>query len=284
MSTPTTGASTTGASTSGADSLPGWLYVGRARAALEVKLFFRDRQQVLWSFLYPTIMMVIFGSVVGDQIVSGGVTYPQYFLPGIAATGVMLTSFQALAIDVAVARDQGDLARLQATPMQPVAFFVGKAALVLVTAGGQMVLLLLVARFGFDVDMPTDLGHWLTFAWVVALSAVAGTALGVAASSFPKTGRSAAVVISPIALVLQFFSGVFFVYSELPTWMQQVAALFPLKWMTQGLRSVFLPDAAAAAEVGHGWEHGETALVLGAWAIVGIVLCVRTFRWRRAEG
>lgn len=115
---------------------PGWLVVGRSRAALEVKLFFRDRQQVFWSFLYPTMMMVIFGSVFGDQTAAGGVSYPQYFLPGIAATGVMLTSFQALAIDVAVARDQGELARLQATPMPPGAYFMGKAASVLVTATG----------------------------------------------------------------------------------------------------------------------------------------------------
>jgi ABC-2 type transport system permease protein len=279
----TTGASTTRGSSTGAESPPGWLVVGRSRAVLEVRLFFRDGQQVFWSFLYPTIMMVIFGSVFGDQTVASGVSYPQYFLPGIAATGVMLTSFQALAIDVAVARDQGELARLQATPMPPGAYFVGKAALVLVTATSQLVLLLLVARFGFGVPMPTDLGRWLTFGWVVALSAVAGTALGVAASSLPKSGRSASVVISPIALVLQFFSGVFFVYSELPTWMQQVAALFPLKWMTQGLRSVFLPASAASAEVGHDWEHGRTALVLAAWAIIGIVICVRTFRWRRAE-
>jgi hypothetical protein len=50
-------------------------------------------------------------------------------------------------------------------------------------------------------------------------------------------------------IILQFFSGVFFVFTDLPGWMQQVAALFPLKWMTQGMRSVFLPDSFAAQEV-----------------------------------
>ena len=34
------------------------------------------------------------------------------------------------------------------------------------------------------------------------------------------------------------------------TWMQQVAALFPLKWMCQGLRSVFLPESFGAQEPG----------------------------------
>jgi len=77
---------------------------------------------------------------------------------------------------------------------------------------------------------------------------------------------------------------VFFAFPELPPWMQQVAALLPLKWLTQGMRSVFLPDEAAAAEVAGSWEHGRIALVLVAWVIIGVVVCVRTFRWRRADG
>ena len=46
--------------------------------------------------------------------------------------------------------------------------------------------------------------------------------------------------------------------------MQTVAAFFPLKWMAQGLRSVFLPDALAAQEPAGSWELGRVALVLGA--------------------
>lgn len=65
--------------------------------------------------------------------------------------------------------------------------------------------------------------------------------------------------------------------------MQQVAAVFPLKWMTQGMRSVFLPDAAAATEPAGDWKHGLTALVLLAWVIGGVAVCVRTFRWRRDD-
>ena len=65
--------------------------------------------------------------------------------------------------------------------------------------------------------------------------------------------------------------------------MQQVAAVFPLKWMTQGMRSVFLPEAAVAEPAGS-WEHGTTAVVLAAWVIIGSAWCLRTFRWRRNAG
>ncbi len=45
-----------------------------------------------------------------------------------------------------------------------------------------------------------------------------------------------------------------------------------------------LPDSAAALEPTGTWESGRTALVLVAWVIIGTVVCVRTFRWRRGEG
>ena len=85
--------------------------------------------------------------------------------------------------------------------------------------------------------------------------------------------------MTPVALVLQFTSGVFFQFSALPPWMQQFAALFPLKWMTQGLRSVFLPESFAAQEVAHSYELPRVALVLGAWCVGGLILCLLTFRW-----
>jgi ABC-2 type transport system permease protein len=61
--------------------------------------------------------------------------------------------------------------------------------------------------------------------------------------------------------------------------MQQVAAIFPLKWLTQGMRSVFLPDSFATQEVAQSWESGRTAIILLIWLIAGLFLAVKTFRW-----
>ncbi len=262
---------------------PSGLSIARARTALELRLFLRDRQQLVFSFFYPAIMMVIFGSVFDGQSVAGGVSYARYFLAGIAATGIMLTSFQTTAISIATEREDGTLARLQATTMPPYAYFLGKVALVLVSTLAQLVLLILVARTVFAVPLPVNLAHWAQLAWVTLLGCCAGTTLGIAASNIPRSGKSANVVIVPITLVLQFFSGVFFVYSTLPGWMQDVAAIFPLKWMTQGMRAAFLPEAARAAETAGSWEHGRTTLILLAWIIGGIALSARTFRWRPRE-
>ncbi|MGY1825612.1 ABC transporter permease [Blastococcus sp. SYSU DS0541] len=263
---------------------PSALSIARARVGLELRLFFRERQQVVFSFAYPVVMMVIFGAVLGGDVLPGNVPFPQYFLAGIAATGIMLTSFQAVGTGIAAERETGQLERLQLLGAPPVAYFAGKAGQVLVTTAAQLALLLPVARYGYDVPMPVDLAHWLTFAWVAVLGALAGTVLGIAVSAMRGSAQSVTTSVSAFAIVLQFFSGVFFAFGELPGWMQQVAALFPLKWMTQGMRSAFLPEQAAAAEAAGSWEHGRIALVLVAWVIIGAVVCVRTFRWRRVDG
>jgi ABC-2 type transport system permease protein len=63
--------------------------------------------------------------------------------------------------------------------------------------------------------------------------------------------------------------------------MQQLAAIFPLKWLTQGMRSVFLPDSFAAQEVAKSWETGRTFLILLLWLVIGIFFSVRKFKWDR---
>jgi ABC-2 type transport system permease protein len=255
--------------------------IGLARTAMELRLFVRDPAQVVFSFAYPIVMLVIFASVFAGEDRPGGVPFAQYFLAGIAATGIMLTSFQAVGTALAEERERGDLARLQVIGTPPLGYFLGKAGQVLVTTVLQLAALLTVAATAYDVPMPDGAGRWLTFAWVALGGALAGTVLGIAVASVGSS-RAVGNGISASAIVLQFFSGVFFVFSELPSWMQEVAAVFPLKWLVQGMRSVFLPDTAAAAEPAGSWEHGMIALVLAVWVVVGLAVCSRTFRWRRA--
>jgi ABC-2 type transport system permease protein len=63
--------------------------------------------------------------------------------------------------------------------------------------------------------------------------------------------------------------------------MQQFAALFPLKWLTQGMRSVFLPADFATQEVAGDWELGKTALILIIWLVLGLLVAIKTFKWSR---
>jgi ABC-2 type transport system permease protein len=47
---------------------------------------------------------------------------------------------------------------------------------------------------------------------------------------------------------------------------------------------VFLPDSFAAQEVAGSWELDRVAMVLAAWCVGGLILCILTFRWTRRDG
>jgi len=230
--------------------------------------------------LFPVILLAIFGSVFKDTI-APGVTFSQYFVAGMIASGLVNTGFQSLAITIPMERDVGGLKRLRGTPMPASSYFIGKAILIAVSMIIQIALLFGFGLLFFGVEMPTEASKWLTFTWLVLLGSACSTALGIAFSIVPKSGRGASAVVSPIVIILQFFSGVFFVFTQLPTWMQQLAAIFPLKWLTQGMRSVFLPDSFAAQEVAKSWETGRTFLILVIWLVIGTFFSVRKFKWDR---
>lgn len=169
--------------------------------------------------------------------------------------------------------------------MPPAAYFLGKVWLVLVTGLLETVALLVVGTVFYDIDLPGTVGEWLTFGWIFALGITGCALLGIAISSLPKSGASATSVVVLPFLVLQFISGVYISINTIPDWMLNVSAVFPLKWMCQGLRGVFLPESASVLEQAGSWEYGRIALVLGAWCIGGLVLCLLTFRWKsRRDG
>jgi ABC-2 type transport system permease protein len=265
-----------------APALPSLARLGLARTDLELRQFIRERDSMVFTFLFPVIMLFIFGAVF-DEEVAPGVSFTQYFLAGMVASGIVMSSFQSLAIGIAVERDDGTLKRLRGTPMPAIAYFLGKIGLVLVTSVVQIAILLAVGALLFGIDLPASGAAWGRFAWIAILGSASGTVIGIAYSSLARSAKSAGAVVSPVVIVLQFVSGVFFVYNSLPGWMQNVAQVFPLKWLAQGMRSVFLPASFETQEVGDSWQLPQTALVLALWTVVGLVLCLRTFRWQRRD-
>ncbi|UOY01150.1 ABC transporter permease [Blastococcus sp. PRF04-17] len=263
-------------------ALPSLASVYRTRSSVELKEFFRQRESVVFTLAFPVILLLVFGAILDYRITTASgvsVRFTQLFAAGIIAAGILGASLQNMAISIATERSDGTLKHLVGTPMPKHAYFVGKVVQVLVVTVAIVVVLLLVATVFYGVDLPSG-SDWLTFLWVTALGSAACTLLGIAISSLAKNGRSASATVTPIALVLQFISGVFFQFSQVPEWLQTVAAIFPLKWMAQGLRSVFLPDELAALEPAGSWELGRVALVLGLWCAAGLLLCVSTFRWQ----
>lgn len=262
--------------------LPGTWTLGLRRVQIELKSFLRDRESAFFTMILPLLLLIVFGSAFGGEV-TAGVSFSQYFMAGMLASGIVYTSFQNLAIIIPIERDDGTLKRLQGTPMPRASYFIGKVGLIVVIYLVQVASMLATGILLFGVSLPSRLADWFTFAWVSVLGLVCCTLLGIAYSALIRNGRGAPALVSPVVLVLQFTSGVFFAYDELPPWMQQFAALFPLKWLCQAMRSVFLPDGFQQQELAGSWELGRSALILLAWTVAATFLAMRYFRWRRRD-
>lgn len=265
---------------------PNVLALGASRIGYEVRSYFRQGDSVFFTFLFPLVMLTIFSVAFSEQNFGTDedpLSSAAFYLPGMLAAGLLLSGLQNLAIDIATEKSDGTLKRFGGTPLPVMSYFIGKIGGVFVTGVLQAAILLLVARFAFGVELPTDGGRWLTFAWVFVLGITTSAILGIALSGLPRSGKSATAVIIPIVLVLQFISGVYLAFSQLPEWLQNFANAFPLKWIAQGMRAVFLPEIFEAVEPGESWNLIGIVIALGAWLVVGLIFCRITFRWIRKD-
>jgi ABC-2 type transport system permease protein len=64
----------------------------------------------------------------------------------------------------------------------------------------------------------------------------------------------------------------------MPEWAQGLAQVFPIYWLGLGMRSAMLPDGLSSVEIGESWRTLETLGVLGAWAVVGLVVAPMVLR------
>lgn len=261
--------------------LPSALRLGLSRGGLEIREFSREWEQLVFTFSLPAILLVLLSAAFSSDTAAGH-SVAAYYTASLTAMGLMSVSFQNLGIAIAAERDSGTLRRLRGLPMPRSAYFIGKILLVLVLAVGQVAVLTAIGALVFGVVLPPA-GRWLHLAWILLLGTAACSLLGIAMSSAARSARSAQAAVTVPFLALQLVSGVFVPVHQLPGWLVDIASLFPLKWMAQGMRAVFLPGEAAALEAGGSWQLGTVALVLAAWCVVGLVLCLTTFRWKTAK-
>ena len=133
----------------------------------------------------------------------------------------------------------------------------------------SFLIILIPAALLFDGLMQNGAKGWTTVAWVTLLGLWATLPIGIIIGSLaPSVQKVGTWGMFPV-LVLVGISGIFFPIQDLWGWVQTVAQIFPMYWVGLGMRSAFLPDAAAALEIGGSWRTLETVLVLSTWAVVG---------------
>ncbi len=161
------------------NKIPSALALGVRRGLLEIRQFSRQRESVIFTLLFPLMLLAIFGSIFKNNL-APGVTFSQYFAAGMVASALVNTGFQQLAIMIPLERDFGTLKRLRGMPMPISSYFIGKSILVFASMVLQIILLLLGGTLFFGLNLPTDPMKWFTFTWLILLGSACSTALGIA--------------------------------------------------------------------------------------------------------
>ncbi len=252
------------------------------RVRLELQAFTRVREELIFTASLPILLLALFATIFGGEIESTGVDISQYFVAGMLASTGITVGFQSLSAQLALEQQDGTLKRLAGTPMPKSAYVLGKIGLVVVVATLQSMVMAIGGVLFFDVSLP-DAGGWGLLISVLLLNLAIWTMLGLAFSRIISSPRAGSAVATPPVLLLQFISGVYIYFESIPSWLQSVASIFPLRWAALGLRQALLPDSFQTAEPGGSWQTGAMFTMLGLWLIAAGLLAGLLFRWRVRE-
>src|SRR5207302_3179436 len=189
------------------------------QARFDLRSFLRNRQARFFTLALPILFLVIFNGVFGNRVVGPGpMKASAYYVPGIAALGVIAASFVNLVISITAQREGGILKRRRATPVPAWVLVAGRTLTAVTVSLTVLTVLLAFGRFVYGVKLPTSTLPG------IALTAVVGSVtfcvLGYALSTAISNEDSAQPMVQAIMLPLYFISGVFVPNITLPPWLK----------------------------------------------------------------
>ena len=191
-----------------------------------------------------------------------------YTLSGLASWGAAVVGFVYLPEALAGSRESGVLKRLRGTPLNPAIYLAGRAAAALGTALVTGVLLIVEGLVFFDLEI--DGSGLPTAAAVLLLGTASLTACGFLLASVVSSRSAASALGLGILFPVSFISNVF-VAGDMPSWLDTVGSLFPLKHLAHSLVMALDPAGSAVS-----WSG---VAVMSTWAAAASLVAVRTFRW-----
>ena len=238
----------------------------------EQRAYWRNRGRGIFTFVFPLMFLVIFGSLnKGAHLSSrGGIPYDDFFVPGILAYGVIATTYVNMAIGTAILRDEGILKRMQGTPLPPWAYVAARvgSTVLIVVAMAALTLGLGAAAYGVHLRAAAIPGLLAT----LALGTAAFTTLGIGVARFIPNAESAPVFVNLSVLPLTFISSIWFPVDNMPKVLKTIADIFPLRPLADGLQYAFDPRTTGAGLNGHDLR------TLAIWTVVGVYLMLRFLR------
>jgi ABC-2 type transport system permease protein len=243
----------------------------RRRSALrqftitELKLFTRGMAAIGLgiSVGLPLLLLIIFGGLRSFKTpvkAFGGLTTLDVYVPILLVTAVAMPATQA------TYRELGYLRRLKTTPAGPVPVLAAELAVKLAVAALTVAVIVAVARFGYGVAAPRQVGGFIV-AFLFATAALMATGLFVTAVA-PNAGAARGIGIVLFYLMM-FFAGLWLPIPDMPQVLQHISHATPVGAAVAALQN---------ATLGRWPTWLELVTMAGYTAGFGLA-AVRFFRW-----
>jgi ABC-2 type transport system permease protein len=238
----------------------------------EQRAYWRNRGRGVFTFVFPLMFLVIFASLDKGQTISSrdGISYDSFFVPGILAYGIIATTYVNLAIATAVLRDEGVLKRMQGTPLPRWAYVVARIGSTVVLVAVMTLLVLALGASAYDVHVQAGTLPGLIVTLILGTAVF--TTLGIGVTRWIPNAESAPVFINLSIFPLTFVSNIWFPTDNMPSWLQHIASIFPVKALADGLQYAFDPRTT-----GLGFK-GQDIRTLVIWTAIGVFLMLRFLR------
>jgi len=235
-----------------------------AQTQVELLLTLRRGESVLITLIVPVLLLIFFASLNIVPATNGHAI--NFLLPGMLALAVMATGMVSLGIATAYERYYGVLKRLGGSPLPRSGLIIAKVISVLALELIQTVILVGVAAVFYGWR---PAGTPLLALLVMVLGTVTFAALGLAMAGALRSEVTLAGA-NGLYLLFLLLGGGILPLEHLPGPLAAVAQLLPAAALTEALRAAMTGGAAFP---------GFALLVLAAWAVVILLVAIRTFQW-----
>jgi ABC-2 type transport system permease protein len=189
----------------------------------------------------------------------------QYFyVPGIVAFLVMLLSLLFTSMAIVREKEAGTMEQLIVTPLKPFELILGKTIPFIIVAQAQMVLVIVFAVLWFKIPMVGNAFLLLGATCVFLLSTLG---IGLFISTVSRTQQQA--MMTNFFFILPFFmlSGFVFPIANMPTVVQWLTYLNPLRHFLIIIRGIFLKGTGLEIL----WPQFLALMILGGIVFAGAV-------------
>ncbi|MEU8983504.1 ABC transporter permease [Streptomyces sp. NPDC048309] len=235
----------------------------------EIRLFRREPGAIFWILLFPTLLLVILGSIPSFRQPDhslGGLRPVDAYVPVAVLLGLIVGGLQSMPQTLTGYRERGILRRMSTTPVRPAALLSAQMAVYGGAALVSALLALAVGRLAFDVRLPKQP---FGYALALLLAVLVALALGAVVSALSRTTKIAGAIGSAVFFPTMFCAGVWLPVQAMPDALARIVGYTPFGAAAQALNQ-------AAAGDWPGWSHLG---VLAAWTVLLTAAAARWFRW-----